>query len=120
MIKPRSEFSRHIKSLGWLAIVVSMVGVGLYGSAAAQTVADDTGQRLYLTSCGLCHAAPDLVNKAPGPALNRTTLDGKSEDIAAFIKTGTNNMPSFRYTYSDAEIDAIARYISGLPAETTK
>jgi mono/diheme cytochrome c family protein len=84
--------------------------------ARAQGDSDATGQRLFLTSCGLCHANPDLVNKAPGPILSKSTLNGNAEDIAAFIKTGTNTMPSFSVTYSDAEIAAIAKYITTIPA----
>ena len=75
------------------------------------------GQRLFMTSCGLCHADPDLVNKAPGPALTKATLNGKADDIAAFIKTGTNTMPSFSVNFSDTEIDAIAKYIITIPAK---
>jgi mono/diheme cytochrome c family protein len=44
-------------------------------------------------------------------------LNGNADDIAAFIKTGTNTMPSFSVTYSDAEIEAIAKYIKTLPAK---
>lgn len=119
MIKPRSEYAWRIKCLAWLAMVSAVAGLGPCATAGAQEAGIDTGQRLFMTSCGLCHAAPDLIHKAPGPALNRTTLNGNREDIAAFIKTGTNAMPSFRYTYSDAEIDAIARYISTLPDHET-
>ena len=75
------------------------------------------GQRLFMTSCGLCHSDPDLVNKAPGPVLSKATLNGKAEDIAAFIKTGTNTMPSFSVNFSDTEIDAIAKFIITIPAK---
>lgn len=119
MIEPPSALSRRKMAMRWLWGAAALAGLSSV-SASAQEAELDTGQRLYMTSCGLCHAAPDLINKAPGPALNHTTLNGNAEDIATFIKTGTERMPSFRYTYSDAEIGAIARYITTIPGEAAK
>lgn len=103
------------------AALVAVLFCGAPGLALAQDTHSASGgipvgERLFLTSCGLCHQAPDLINKAPAPALSKATLNGDAGDIAQFIKTGTDTMPSFKYTYSDAEIDAIAHYIITLPA----
>ncbi len=78
------------------------------------------GQRLYMTSCGLCHSHPDLANKAPAPILSKATLNGNADDIAMFIKTGTETMPSFSVNFTDAQISAIAQFIKTLPEAEAK
>jgi mono/diheme cytochrome c family protein len=95
------------------------VVLGLVIGASDPVVAEEAlsprqalGQRILLTSCGLCHTKPDLVNPHMAPPLSRATLAGDQAAMVQFIKQGTETMPGFRYTYSDAQLAAVADYLS--------
>jgi mono/diheme cytochrome c family protein len=103
--------------LGRLAVGLAFVLSG--GAASAQTLTPKQalGQRIVMTSCGLCHTKPDINNPHMAPWLSKATLNGSAPDIVAFIKSGTATMPGFEYTYSDAELAAVADYLSTVPPE---
>ena len=103
-----------------LAALVLTSAAALPASAQSLNETQQLGQRLYMTSCGLCHSHPDLANKAPAPMLSKATLKGNAEDIAMFIKTGTETMPSFKVNFTDAQINAIAQFITTLPEAESK
>ena len=75
------------------------------------------GQQILYTSCGLCHTAPDINNPHMAPALSKETLGGSVPDIVAFVKEGTATMPGFKYSYSDAELTAVAEFLKTVEPE---
>jgi len=74
------------------------------------------GRRLFTQSCGVCHAKPVITAGLYGPVLSKTTLDGNAQLVAGTISNGTARMPGFKYTYTPEQIDAIASYITTIPA----
>jgi mono/diheme cytochrome c family protein len=52
-----------------------------------------------------------------GPSLSKNTFGGLDEVMAAFIATGTSNMPGFKYSLAPGEIAEIVAYLKTLPAE---
>ncbi len=98
--------------------------IALWGASAAvaQTgpalnAVQKQGQQILYTSCGLCHTAPNINSPHMAPALSKETLGGSVPDIVAFIKSGTATMPAFQYSYSDAELTAVAEYLKTIEPE---
>ena len=88
-------------------------------AAAAQPASSDQtmlGMRLFNQSCRVCHTKPQLVSPQYGPVLSMNTLGGKADVIRETIGNGTSRMPSFKYYFKPAEIDAIVAYIKTIPA----
>ena len=67
---------------------------------------------LFTTHCGSCHTLSKAgTSGTTGPNLDDVGLDAKQvEDI---VRSGRGVMPSFDGKLSDAEITAIAAYVSG-------
>lgn len=103
--------------IGRTAAGLALILVGGAAQAAALTPKQAMGQRILMTSCGLCHTKPDINSPHMAPALSRETLGGSAPDIVAFIKGGTATMPGFEYTYSDDQLAAVADYLSTVPPE---
>ncbi|HEX3595019.1 MAG TPA: c-type cytochrome [Polyangiaceae bacterium] len=96
-----------------------------------------SGQELYETGpCGGCHNdaiegdvyvvfTPQGTSPGDAVAAFEDSSDLRLSSIVAFGTQGVNddgvafsNMPSYRETYSRAEIEAVVRYIRGLPNHT--
>jgi mono/diheme cytochrome c family protein len=71
--------------------------------------------QLFATTCGWCHTSAGRV-AGKGPKLMDTQ---RSDDfIRNRIKNGKEGaMPAFGSIFSDADIDAIIKYIRGLKPE---
>ena len=88
-----------------------LVAAPVMAAGPALNAAQQHGQYILMTSCGLCHTPPDINNPHMAPALSKETLGGSVPDIVAFIKSGTEKMPGFQYTYTDQDLTAVAEYL---------
>jgi mono/diheme cytochrome c family protein len=62
--------------------------------------------------CGGCHTLRAAgASGAVGPDLDQLKPDAAT--VAATVKSGAGAMPSFSGRLSDAEIQAVARYVAG-------
>jgi mono/diheme cytochrome c family protein len=101
-----------------LVVFCALANVPL--GATAQPAASDgqrlPGLRLFNQSCRVCHTKPTLLSGMYGPVLSMNTLGGNADAIRAFIINGSARMPSFKYDFTPAQIDAIVAYIKTIPA----
>jgi len=97
--------------------VLLVAGMPVFASAAEVELNEQQklGQRLYETSCGICHTRPTLIAGLYGPELNKDSAGGREETIREVVTNGTLRMPAFKYTYSPDQIAAIAAYVKTLP-----
>jgi mono/diheme cytochrome c family protein len=100
-----------------LAALVLSAALPRVGESAETALTEQQilGQRLFETSCGICHTRPTLLAGMYGPELNKDTAGGREEVIRDVITNGTPRMPSFKYTYNSDQIAAIAAYVKTLP-----
>jgi mono/diheme cytochrome c family protein len=73
------------------------------------------GRRLFTTevqpSCTVCHALKDAGSTAEiGPPLDELKPDAGR--VARALRNGIGVMPSFREKLSEAQIEALARYVA--------
>jgi cytochrome c6 len=62
-------------------------------------------------SCAICHTLKDAgASGAVGPVLDELKPD--AERVVTALKNGIGAMPSFRATLDDAQMRALARYVS--------
>jgi mono/diheme cytochrome c family protein len=116
-----------LAKLVWLAaaftVVVLLAGPSLigakkhgaaaapaYGAPAASTAAD--GKAVFAKSgCGGCHTlAAAGASGTTGPNLDQAKPDKAA--VTAIVNSGAGIMPSFKGKLSDAEIAAVADYVS--------
>ena len=103
------------------AIAVVLIAALAMGHAVAQQPATANAKpsldvtQLFATTCGWCHSDGGRA-AGKGPQLMDTQ---RSDDfIRTRIKHGKEgSMPAFGSTFSDADIDAIIRYIRALKPE---
>ena len=109
--------------LGVMALLPAVLAVSLTcavpASAQPAAPAPDNApfdaEQLFASTCGWCHSDGGRA-AGKGPQLMATT---KSDDfIRERIKTGKQGaMPAFEGALSDAQIDAIIKYIHSLRAQ---
>jgi len=103
------------------AFAVALIAALAMGHAVAQQPATANAKpsldvtQLFATTCGWCHSDGGRP-AGPGPQLMDTQ---RSDDfIPTRIKLGKEGaMPAFGSSFSDADIDAIVRYIRALKPE---
>lgn len=87
--------------------------------AATTAHADDAaqmarGKKLFTTAtpaCAVCHTLKDAgAEGAIGPVLDELQPDAPR--VARALRDGIGSMPSFKATLSDADIEAVALYVS--------
>ncbi len=80
--------------------------------------ASSDGERVFRENgCGGCHvlaAAGSMGNAGPNLDEARPSQD----DVATQVERGGNGMPAFAGRLSDAEIEAVARYVSQAASQT--
>lgn len=87
--------------------------VALPGPAA---VAEPDGDALYQTYCAECHGEARLGGQGPALLPGNLRLDqGGIRDVIARGRTATQ-MPAFRDRLSQAEVEALARFVASEPA----
>jgi mono/diheme cytochrome c family protein len=107
----------------YLVVVLALLGWGAdarHGAIAQQPAAPaatsslDVGQ-LFATTCGWCHSDG---GRAPGKGPQLMNSQRSDDFIRTRIKTGKEGaMPAFGSTFSDADINAIIKYIRALKPE---
>ena len=103
-----------------LALFVLMAGAPR--AAVAQQSANANAKQssldvrqLFATTCGWCHSD---AGRAPGKGPQLMNTQRSDDYIRTRIKLGKEGaMPAFGSTFSDADIDAIIRYIRSLRPE---
>ena len=109
------------KILASLPLALALFTVSAISACAQQPAASgpengqlDVGQ-LFATTCGWCHSDGGRA-AGKGPQLMNTQRD--DDFIRNRIKNGKEGaMPAFGSTFSDADIDAIIKYIRTLKPE---
>ena len=99
------------------AVAVLLIGPQLIGAEkppptpqqTATTAAD--GKAVFTSSCGGCHTLGDAeTSGAVGPNLDQAQPDAAT--VKAYVRGGGGGMPAFGGNLSNAEIDAVAAYVS--------
>jgi cbb3-type cytochrome c oxidase subunit III len=84
---------------------------GLQGFAEAQAVSGTDGKQIFITKCGGCHTLKDAgTTGTQGPNLD--LLKPPFARIKAQVIKGGGIMPAFKGVLTDAQINAVARYVA--------
>jgi mono/diheme cytochrome c family protein len=91
------------------ALAFSGCGTGGYTSQGSQ----GSGKKLFVQTCGGCHTLADAgTSGATGPNLDDASPDAAT--VKAYVRGGGGGMPAFGDTLSNAEVDAVAAYVSSV------
>ena len=118
-----ATIDRVLGPVTWLvaafAVGVLLIGPQVIGAekpppteqAVAATAA--SGKDIFTSSCGGCHTLADAgTSGATGPSLDDAAPDAAT--VKAYVRGGGGGMPSFGDKLSNAEIDAVAAYVSSV------
>jgi sulfite dehydrogenase len=98
---------------GAAAAAAGQAGPGKARDGAAAGSAAD-GKRLFVAgttpSCGTCHALKD-AGAAGGVGPDLDALQPDAARVSNAVRNGFEAMPPFGHVLSDAQIDALARYV---------
>lgn len=84
---------------------------GLQGFAEAQAVSGTDGKQIFITKCGGCHTMKDAgTTGTQGPNLD--LLKPPFARIRTQVIKGGGIMPAFKGVLTDAQINAVARYVA--------
>ncbi len=111
-----------------MADTIKMAGRGLMAGAAALGIAlgsamvraDESGEKVYLKKCVMCHGADGKGKMAAGKATKTPDLcsdEGKKAKDAEWteiIVKGKNKMPRYDKKLTAAEIKAVITYMRSL------
>jgi mono/diheme cytochrome c family protein len=88
------------------------VGAAAYVGGGAGGGGGADGKQVFTSNCGSCHTLSKAgTTGAVGPNLDNVALD--AQQVADKVKSGGGVMPAFQGKLSDAEIQAVAAYVSG-------
>lgn len=82
--------------------------------------ADPDAAAIYKAKCAMCHAANGSGDTPTGKTMKVRDLRSeevqkmKDEDLEKVIESGKGKMPAYKSKLSDAEIDALVKYIRDL------
>lgn len=104
--------------LSWrvaLQIILSpILGLASLAQAQSNDAAYLMGKSLFLTAappCTICHTLSDAGSEgAVGPVLDE--IKPSAQRIAKALRNGLGSMPAYGAKLSDAQIEALARYVS--------
>jgi mono/diheme cytochrome c family protein len=118
-----AAIDRVLAPVTWLAaafvIAVMLIGPELVGAerppvtpeAAAATASD--GKQLFTSNCGGCHTLADAgTSGTTGPNLDDAAPDPAT--VKAYVRGGGGGMPAFGDDLANAQIDAVAAYVSSV------
>ena len=118
-----AAIDRVLGPVTWLvaafAVAVLLIGPQVIGAekppptkqAVAATAA--SGKDVFTSSCGGCHTLADAgTSGATGPNLDEAAPDAAT--VKAYVRGGGGGMPEFGDKLSNAEIDAVAAYVSSV------
>jgi cbb3-type cytochrome c oxidase subunit III len=84
---------------------------GLHGFVQAQAITGTNGKQIFITKCGGCHTLKDAATSGTqGPNLD--LLKPPFAIAKNQVIKGGGIMPAFKGTLSDAQIDAVAKYVA--------
>jgi cbb3-type cytochrome c oxidase subunit III len=84
---------------------------GLHGFVQAQAITGTNGKQIFSTKCGGCHTLKDAgTTGTQGPNLD--LLKPPFAIAKNQVIKGGGIMPAFKGTLSDAQIDAVAKYVA--------
>lgn len=97
-----------------------LFALALFAPALVVAAGDDDarfalGKRLFtgqaVPACAVCHTLKDAGSEGDiGPVLDELQPD--AEQVAKALRTGLGSMPSYSETLTEAQIDALAYYVS--------
>ena len=107
-MKNRKPFARAVACLFILSLLASMA-VG----------ADDKAKAAYKTNCVSCHGSDGsgtpLGKSMQAADLSSQQVQSKSDaELATVIHDGKNNMPGFKNTLNDEQIQGVVKYVREL------
>jgi cytochrome c6 len=111
-----SESRRQLAAIGAaLALVAALVPDGADAQPAAGNAQLAEGRALFISGatppCALCHTLKEAgATGNVGPSLDEVRPD--ENRVAAAVRGGIGVLPSFAGSLSDAQIRALARYVS--------
>ncbi len=127
-MKALAQVDRVLAIVSWLAAAAVLVmlfvgpqlvandkaqnepGAAAYAGAASGAATD--GKQLFTSNCGSCHTLSAAGTSGQvGPDLDGTTLS--AAQIETKVRQGGGAMPSFSGKLSDAQIKAVAAFVSG-------
>jgi sulfite dehydrogenase len=98
--------------LQWLLLAAGLAGLPAAAAEDAEKMA--LGKKLFTTAvpaCALCHTLKDAGSEgAVGPIFDELKPDAAR--VSKALHDGLGAMPSFKASLSEAEIDALAYYVS--------
>ena len=123
-VKPLRSIDRVLAIVAWVAaaLVVVMLVAGPAVVASDKTKSAATagygstatvnGAQIFKANCGSCHTLSAAGTSGQvGPNLDNVSLS--AAEVEAKVRSGGGAMPSFSGKLSDAEIKAVASYVSG-------
>ncbi len=118
------QIDRGLMVVSWIAaalvVVLLFAGPSLVGAkkAPAKATTESGGQAsgsavFSSAGCGGCHTLKAAwATGSVGPNLDQ--LRPSTGTVAQIVKSGSGTMPSFSGRLSDAQITAVARYVSAV------
>jgi mono/diheme cytochrome c family protein len=118
-----AAIDRVLAPVTWIAaafaVAVLLIGPELVGAEKPPTTPQQaqataaSGQEVFTSSCGGCHTLADAgTSGAIGPNLDDAAPDAAT--VKAFVRGGGGGMPAFGDNLSNAEVDAVAAYVSSV------
>ncbi len=100
---------------GLLGLAAALASAGAAASGADPALA--LGRQLFTggatPACAVCHTLKDAGSEgAVGPVLDELKPD--AQRVATALRNGVGNMPSYRATLTEAQIEALAKYVSAV------
>jgi cbb3-type cytochrome c oxidase subunit III len=84
---------------------------GVHGFVEAQAVTGTNGKQIFMTKCGGCHTLKDAgTTGTQGPNLD--LLKPPLPIVKNQVIKGGGIMPAFKGVLTDAQIDAVAKYVA--------
>jgi cbb3-type cytochrome c oxidase subunit III len=84
---------------------------GLQGFAEAQAVSGTNGKQIFITKCGGCHTLKAAgTTGTQGPSLD--LLKPNFQRVKNQVIKGGGIMPAFKGVLTDAQINAVAKYVA--------
>ncbi len=118
-----AKIDRVLAPVTWLvaafAVAVLLIGPQVIGAekpppteqAVAATAA--SGKDIFTSTCGGCHTLADAgTSGATGPNLDDAAPDAAT--VKAYVRGGGGGMPAFGDNLDNAEVDAVAAYVSSV------
>ena len=112
------KFSWFGKLKPAVALITALLGTTLLLSAAARAADEqDAGKALFKTKCMACHGADGTGDTPVGKSLKVANLHNPEiqkktdAELAQSISEGKGNMPSFKNSTKEDEIQALVKYV---------